>query len=73
MEKDNINNKFKELLKVANEMSDKVQELLDLVFKYDQDLQHLSPVTWERISELNDELDPETILGEFYIEDDGNE
>lgn len=73
MEKDNINNKFKELLKVANEMSDKVQELLDLVFKYDQDLQHLSPDTWGRISELNDELDPETILGEFYIEDDGNE
>lgn len=73
MEKDNINNKFKELLKVSNEMSDKVQELLDLVFKYDQDLQHLNPDTWERINELNDELDPETILGEFYIEDNNNE
>lgn len=60
---------LKKCIRKLNSLSEKAQELLDLVYKFDNDLKEISPNTWKRIDEINDEIDPEVFLGEFYIED----
>lgn len=60
---------LKKCIRKLNSLSEKAQELLDLIYKFDEDLKEISPNTWKRIEEINDEIDPEEFLGEFYIED----
>lgn len=64
---------LKKCIRKLNSLSEKAQELLDLVYKFDNDLKEISPNTWARIEEINDEIDPETFLDEFYIEDFNDE
>ena len=63
-------NREEELIEKLNTLSKHTQDLLDICFAMEQTIRTQYPDSWNKIEFINDEVDPETFLGEYWDEQD---
>jgi hypothetical protein len=63
-------NREQELKEKLNTLSKHTQDLLDILFKMEQTIRTQYPDTWNKIEFINDEVDPESFLGDDWDEQD---